>query len=75
MGLFLLMQKTDFLMTQVIQSRIKYNPDMVLKQMSMSLLDFNLYLTNGFAHHYQLNESTFILGVLGVIFVFYLIFR
>ena len=28
------------------------------------------YLTNGFSHHYHLSESTFILGVLGVIFIF-----
>ena len=36
---------------------------------------FNPYLTNGLSHHYQLDESTFILGVLGVIFISYLIFR
>ena len=34
----------------------------------------NPYLTNGFSHCYQLDESTFILGVLGVIFIFYLYF-
>ena len=28
---------------------------------------FNPYLTNGFAHHFQLGESTFILAALGVI--------
>ena len=30
----------------------------------------NPYLTNGFSHHYHLDESTFILGVLRVIFIF-----
>ena len=30
----------------------------------------NPYLTNGFSHHYQLGESTFILWVLGVFFIF-----
>ena len=36
----------------------------------MSVLGFliNPYLTNEFSHHYQSDESTFILGVLGVIF-------
>ena len=33
---------------------------------------FNPYLTNGFSHYYQLGESTFIIGVLGVIFIFFL---
>ena len=27
----------------------------------------DLFLTNGFAHHYQLGESTFVLGLIGVI--------
>ena len=31
----------------------------------------NQYLTNGFSYHYQLDEPTFILGVLGVIFIFF----
>ena len=35
----------------------------------------NPYLTNEFSHHYQLGKSTFILGVLGVSFNFYLVFR
>ena len=35
----------------------------------------NPYLTNGISHHYQLEESTFILGALGVIFNFYPNFR
>ena len=30
----------------------------------------NPYLTDGFTHHYQLGESTFYLGMLGVIFIF-----
>ena len=35
-----------------------------------------LVLTHsGFSHHNQFGESTFILGVLGAIFNFYLIFR
>ena len=33
-------------------------------------ININPYLTNGFSHHYHLGESTFILGVLGVIFIF-----
>ena len=39
------------------------------------MIHINPYLTNEFSHHYKLEESTFILGVLGVIFIFYLIFR
>ena len=35
----------------------------------------NPYLTNGCSHHYHLGEFTFILGVLGVIVNFHLIFR
>ena len=35
---------------------------------------FNLYLTNGFSHHYQLGKSTFIFGVLGVMFIFFISF-
>ena len=31
---------------------------------------FNPYLTKRFSHHYQLDEFTFILVVLGVIFIF-----
>ena len=31
---------------------------------------FNPNLTNGFSNRYQLGESTFILGVLGLIFIF-----
>ena len=34
----------------------------------------NPYLKNGFSHHYQLDESTFILGAAGVILKFYSIF-
>ena len=30
---------------------------------------FNPYLTNGLSHHYQLDGSTFFLGVLGVIYI------
>ena len=30
----------------------------------------NPYMTNGFSHHCNLDESTFILGVLGVIIIF-----
>ena len=33
------------------------------------------YLTNGFSHHYQLDESTFIFRGVRVIFIFYHIFR
>ena len=35
----------------------------------MPMMNFylNPYLTNGFSHHYQMDESTFILGVLVVI--------
>ena len=40
-----------------------------------SLPSLNPYLKNGFSHHYLLGESTLILGVLGVIFIFYLIVR
>ena len=36
---------------------------------------FNTYLTNGFAHHYHLGESTFILEALGAIKDFYIIFQ
>ena len=36
---------------------------------------FNPYLTNGFSHHYQMGESTFILGASRVIFKFNPIFR
>ena len=32
----------------------------------------NLYLTNGFSHHYQLDEYNFILGVLGAIVIFFI---
>ena len=41
----------------------------------LQALVFNPYLTNGFSHRYQLRESTFSLGVLGVILKFYSIFR
>ena len=34
------------------------------------LFIINPYLTNGFSHHYHLEESTFILGALGVILNF-----
>ena len=33
-------------------------------------IDINSYLTNGFSHRYRLGEFTFILGMLGVIFIF-----
>ena len=31
-----------------------------LSSWSLKMLKFNPYLTNGFSHHYQLNESIFI---------------
>ena len=37
-------------------------------------MTFYPHLTNGFSHHYQLGESTFILGALGVIFFFFFFF-
>ena len=41
--------------------------DKITKLLSDDMPYINPYLTNGFAHHYQLGESTFIL-VLAVIF-------
>ena len=37
---------------------------------SNDMLHINPYFTNGFYHHYQLDESTFILVLLGVILIF-----
>ena len=37
--------------------------------MPVQQMHFNPYLTNGFSHLYQLGEPTFILEVLGVIFI------
>ena len=40
----------------------------------MGVIPINPYLTNGFSHHYQLGESTVILGASGVIFNCFIIF-
>ena len=49
--------------------RINKNHEDILQQNRLRMV-INPYFTYGFTHHYQLDESTFILGVLGVIFIF-----
>ena len=48
---------------------------LLLETQSPTGRHFNPYLTNGFSHHYQLDESTFIFRGVGSDIYFYLIFR
>ena len=61
----------------LIQNRMQISSKRLIRRHILVLTrkKVNPLVTNGLSHRYHLDESTFILGESGVIFMFYLIFE